>query len=307
MNTDKHSLVAWLLLAVLAFSCGKKKATEPEQKTPAITPPVQLTTTGGYDPAASPDGQWVVFNGGGVIAKIKPDGTGLDTITDAGGGDPDWSDWTRKGNLIVIGTVATLDATTGEIQLVAYDDCYESNPVWSPDGSQIAITSRCPDRIVLISYPGGDTSSVPCDDPDGGGCDGEGPTWSGDGNWLAFEDGLQILKVPKSGDTAQVVYDGSKDDKDVSQPAWSPDGKWIAFVREDSTATSFFDSVWNFFSYGHIWVADARGESFGLWQVTTGPYSDFDPAWSPDSRFIYFSSNLPGQHRREIWKVGFSF
>ncbi|MGH8015245.1 MAG: DPP IV N-terminal domain-containing protein, partial [Candidatus Zixiibacteriota bacterium] len=203
--------------------------------------------------------------------------------------------------------IFTVDATSGSVNLVRINDnCFESSPVWSPSGNEIAIQSRCPDRIVLVAYPSGDTSTVPCVDTDGSECAGEGPTWSGDGNWLAFEDGLQILKVLKTGGTAQVVYDGSNPAvlKDVTEPSWSPDSKWIAFVQEDS---SFVDSMFNSDSYLHIWVSDSRGSSFGLWQVTSGPFSDRSPNWSSDSRFIYFSSNRSGPSQHEIWKVGFSF
>jgi hypothetical protein len=293
--------ILWLLGLVL-WSCTEREPTTPGTGTPTITPPAQVTTTGGYSAAASPDGQWVIFDDGTVIAKIKPDGTQLDTIAHVSC-NPDWSDWIRKGNSIVCGTVGTIDPSTGDVApLRNNDNCFEDSPVWSPSGNQIAVTSRCPDRIVLLSYPGGDTSTVPCTDPEGSSCDGEGPTWSGDGAWLAFEDGLQILKVARTGGTAQVVYDGAVDAKDVTQPAWSPNGKWIAFVREDST---FLDSNGNPGSIVHLWVADARGSAFGLWQVTTGPYEDFGPAWSPDSRFLYFSSNRSGQV--QIWKAGFGF
>lgn len=291
MRGGKRALWLYSWLGLALSSCNQEGSTSPE--TPTITPPVQLTSTGGYTPTASPDGQWVVFDDGNVIARVAPDGSQLDTIAMVSC-DPDWSDWARKGSLIVCGTVATIDANTGVVALVRDDDsCFEDYPAWSPSGNQIAVTSRCPDRIVLLSYPGGDTSTVPCADPDGSGCDGEGPSWSGDGNWLAFEDGLQILKVPRLGGTAQLVYDGAVDSKDVSQPAWSPNGKWIAFVREDAISTY------------HIWVSDARGASFGLWQVTTGPYSDLHPAWSSDSRLLYMSSNRSGQF--EVWKAGFSF
>jgi Tol biopolymer transport system component len=232
----------------------------------------------------------------------------LDTVLTGSGADPDWSDWSRKGNLIVAGdNVFTVDAATGNVALVrANDNCFEANPTWSPSGNPIAVESACPDRIVLLSYPGGDTSSIPCTTPNGFDCEGEGPTWSGDGNWLAFENGLQILKVQKTGGAAQIVYYDTIDFKDVTQPAWSPDGKWIAFVRVDSC---FTDSLFIHVCYYHIWVADARGAAFGLWQITTGPYGDSDPAWSPDSKFIYFSSNRTGQHQFDfqVWKAGFSF
>jgi len=299
MKVVMRSLFVLSLVGLATSSCSKEAITNPG--TPPITPPVQLTTIGGYSPTASPDGQWVVFDDGNVIAKIKPDGAQLDTIANVSC-DPDWSDWTRKGNAIVCGTVAAIDANTGNVVLVrGNDNCFEDYPAWSPSGNQIAVTSRCPDRIVLLSYPGGDTSTVLCTDPDGSGCEGEGPTWSGDGSWLAFEDGLQILKVPRTGGTAQVVYDGAVDSKDVTKPAWSPNSNWVAFVREDS----IFTDPMGFHRYAHIWVADARGASFGLWQVTTGPYVDTDPGWSPDSRVIYFSSNRSGQS--QVWKAGFSF
>jgi Tol biopolymer transport system component len=185
----------------------------------------------------------------------------------------------------------TVDPVTKDTARVGYGG--DGDPAWSPSGEEIAIrtTSAGPgDGILIIAYPTGETSVVECSDPDDGECSGEGPTWSPDGNWIAFEDGLEILKVPRlGGETQEIVHW----DLDVTEPSWSPDGSWIAFEGGDST-----------FSNGHIWVVDARGESYGLYQVTSGEVRDTDPSWSPDSRTIYFASNRSGQY--EIWKVGFN-
>ncbi len=58
--------------------------------------------------------------------------------------------------------------------------------------------------------------------------------------------------------------------------AISPDGKRVAFVRE---VNGNYD----------IWVQDVDGGH--LTQVTSSPYGDFDPAWSPDGRKLAFASN----------------
>jgi Tol biopolymer transport system component len=179
----------------------------------------------------------------------------------------------------------TVDPTTKDTAYVGSGG--DGDAVWSPSGDEIAIRSSSPNGILIIAYPSGTTSLVSCVDADG--CDGEGPTWSPDGEWIAFEDGLEILKVQRSGGTAAEVVHRNLD---LTEPSWSPDGDWIAFVGGDST-----------FSNTHIWVADARGEAHGLKQMTSGDVHDRNPAWSPDSRTIYFSSNRSGE--TQIWKVDF--
>ena len=254
--------------------------------------PVQVTDFGATHPSVSQSGDRIAIQLlGGGIATVKTDGTELDTLTTVGRE----ADWRRQGNLIVFrddsvipNQITTVDAVTGEVQVVSNAGGFDDDPAWSPQGNEIALQSSSV-SIAIVAYPGGELSLIPCFDPEDTACEGEGPTWSPDGASLAFEDGRDILKVARSGGTAEVVVTGLLD---VTHPSWSPDGKWIAFSMDDSLNVN-----------SHIWVADARGTEFGLFQLTDGTAEDFHASWSPDSQALFFDSNRSG--RLEIWRVDF--
>ncbi len=252
----------------------------------ALAEPTQLTSTGGAHPAASPDGNWVAFAvPGGGIARISAAG-GAPELLCASGGEPDWG---RAGSLIVFRDgeeLFTIDAETQEIQPIRQGG-FDDDPAWSPAGDEIAAQGTST-SIALIAYPGGQVTTIPCTDPDGSGCEGEGPTWSPNAAQLAFEDGLDLLKVARNGGTAELIYHC---EWDLAQPAWSPAGRWIAITRGD--AASWENS--------HIWIVDQAGDAFGLVQQTMGDAEDYHPAWSPDGSRIYFQSNRSGS--TEIWVV----
>jgi len=284
-----------VIVVVLMFACNEKKPTE----TFEIQPLEQLTFSGGYYPTISPDGNWLAFRvSGDGIVKMDLNSGQLYILT-AYGTEPDWS---RVGNLILFRTtepgggrnvLATVNATNGDTSIIHYDD-FDDGAVWSPDGTEIA--ARGSAGIIVFSYPSGEVDTVTCADNVDAGCEGENPTWSDDGEWLAFEDGLEIMKVQRTGGDAVEVVGGLND---VTEPAWSPDGQYIAFVMDDSTTT-----------HTHIWVTDARGTAFGLWRLTgvdstctLSDCMDRSPCWTADSDEIYFQSNRSG--RNEIWRIGF--
>ncbi len=76
-------------------------------------------------------------------------------------------------------------------------------------------------------------------------------------------------------------------DYDDSEPAWSPDGRSIAFT---SNRTEEPDSNFN----SNIWTVAAGNTDKGKTpvRVTSGRGTDGSPAWSPDGKWIAFTTQL---------------
>jgi TolB protein len=102
------------------------------------------------------------------------------------------------------------------------------------------------------------------------------PTWSPDGNYIAFASNrarnwdIYMLDLA-SGALIRLTRDPGFD----ANPSWSPDGRWIAF---ESYRRGNLD----------IYVMDTAGEE--VRRVTTDSEPDFAPAWSPDSQALAFTS-----------------
>ena len=77
-------------------------------------------------------------------------------------------------------------------------------------------------------------------------------------------------------------------DFDDSEPALSPDGKILAFTSNRTLPDpdrSYNDDIW-------LVAADNTDKGAQLTQVTSNPGHDHSPAWSPDGKWIAYSTQL---------------
>ncbi|MGQ9627997.1 MAG: TolB family protein [Anaerolineae bacterium] len=226
-----------------------------------------------------PQGQ-IVFvsdmSGNSEIYLINADGTGLRQLTN--NPQEDWlPSWSLAGDKIVfqsmvneVFNVFLMNADgSGQIQLTNWTKADTGGfagaqrPVWSPDGTRIAVSFEGASGTFVYIIDLVRASSYPF-------VEGRDPSWSPDGRKLAFvwRDEIWTLNLDGTEPT-QLTFDQIP----KLYPAWSPDGTRLAYTAMTADRAGIY--VLNSDGSGTRLVIDKS--AFGL-------------SWSPDGQRLVFAS-----------------
>jgi TolB protein len=220
------------------------------------------------------------------IYAMDSDGHGVTSLTRNGAINlsPAWSPdgrsiaWTsyKKANP----DLYVKDLPTGRTRTISNFKGVNTSPSFSPDGTMISLARSVEgdsDIFVVDSRTGAEIRRL----TNGGGID-VSPDFTPDGKRLAFASersgGSQVYTIGVGGGEAKrITFVG---DFNID-PVISPDGEKIAFVGRSQGG---FD----------IYVCDAD-DGRNVVRLTQDMGDNEDPTWSPDSRYLVFSSTRTGR------------
>jgi eukaryotic-like serine/threonine-protein kinase len=249
----------------------------------------------------TPDGRKVLVEG---LARrfelVQYDQRSREFIPFLSGISADDLDFSRDGKWVVY--VSEPDATLWRSRVDGSERLQLSSPPvvpflprWSPDGTQIVYTdlqAGKPWKTFIVSPEGGPAAEMyPESD------DQADPTWSPDGQHIVYgrpgglvEGKVFSIRIFDLATKKVTVVPGSQN---FYAPRWSPDGKYIVGVSTDNTK---------------IVLYDVEEQKWSPWITVSGIMTA--PAWSRDSKYLYFENQdgeQPGYRRIKIGETRSEF
>ncbi len=260
------------VLCVSAFSYSfSTSAQAPTPRPITIDDYFQIQTV--HEPQLSPDAQWVAYTVDKSSLKTDKNESRI------------WM----------------ISASGGEPLAMTAEGVSSSHPRWSPDGKLLAFLSERKGgqtQVWLLNRQGGEAQQL-TDTPQ----DVEDFAWAPDGLRMVLvlkdptPEELDAAKEKSRAAQSSTASDSDSDDKKPkSKRPWVIDR--LQFKVDE---IGYLDR-----RRTHLHVFDISKKS--LTQVTSGDFDDSEPAWSPDSKFLAFTSNRSAgdpdlNYNTDIWVV----
>jgi TolB protein len=223
------------------------------------------------------------------VSEAQPVTTGNQTIEGIGvSGDGKWLvyDSNLNGNQ----DIYKMPIGGGEAEQLTYDPGDEFLPTWSPDGKEIAFyTWRKGNRDLTLMMADGSRFQQLTDDP----ASESYPDWSPDGLRLVFTSEKtgrgELFLISRENKNAKWGAPRQLTFNEASQPCkWAPDGGLIAYTNRLG-----------------LWIIPAEGGEPRILVESQNsgiqPNPEY-PAWSKDSRTVYYMAYDAEQHA-SFWSV----
>lgn len=288
LSTEQMSPSSPIRLVRIAVATGDRIA--------LTSPPTG--STGDLDGKFSPDGNWVAFRRGGlgdlyVVSSQGEQQSPAQRLTFNMSGVRGIA-WSPDSRSILFGTdrgesnhygIWTIPITGGPATALTPSDFDTVDPALSRT-AQLVFTHRdlvtaltlhsfhasIPDRIV---FPSSHVDMAPALSPDGKLV-----------SFASTRSGLEQLWVGRLGDPAPTQATHFQDKGLVLFPSWSPDSRTVAFSFRHGSATNLY-----------LYSVPASS----LRQITFTRNRDITPVFSPDGKYLYYSSNDDGTSR--LWRL----
>jgi Tol biopolymer transport system component/tRNA A-37 threonylcarbamoyl transferase component Bud32 len=168
-----------------------------------------------------------------------------------------------------------IDLKRGSMTRLTFDPADDFNPVWSPDGTQIAFTSeRAGQRDIYLKPADGSGQEVLLLGEKGTPKNVE--DWSGDGKYLIYNYGTpnHLYVLPLAGDSKPVPFVNIS--FYTSEGQFSPNGRWVAYRSLEAGKQEVFVQGFN------LDPSQPRGK----WQISTD--GGELPMWRRDGKELYY-------------------